>query len=426
MRILVITQIYLPEMGALSNRLYPIVKRLSAAGHRVSIATGMPNYPAGRVFDGYRRKLFKREKTEHCDILRTAYITVPRNKSKLTQLLSYISFLPAAFTSGLLAGRADIVMITSPPIFPVIPAIFLARLRGARLVLDVRDLWSDELATYSEMAQESLAFRIVRALERWGYQSADLVLCTTKSLVETVIERGGGAEKTFYLPNGADLDLFKPVPPSNSVGDSYGFGDRFVVMYSGLFGIKHGLEVLLDAAERLRHRDDIVFFLLGNGARREALEQIVREKRLRNVIISGERPLEEIPQLLARADVCFAACRPEPYPKKLISVKVFEYLACERPVIGAFEGESARVVAESGGGIVVPPGRSDLVAQAILDLKEDPQTRAAMGKVGREYVERHFSRNEWAYHFESLLTTKFHPISKPQPVPMSTGADVNV
>ena len=394
-------------MGALSNRLYPIVQKLTAAGHEVSIATGMPNYPSGKVFPGYRKKLFVKESGEVGEVFRTAYFTVPRNKSKLTQLLSYLSFLPAVLFSALRAGKADVVFITSPPIFPILPAILVAWLRGARLVMDVRDLWSDELVTYNGNGEKSLPIRMIRALEKWGYGAADLVCCTTASLAQTVIERGCEKDKIFYFPNGADLDLFRPLSRTNPIADEYGFGYRFVVMYSGLFGIKHGLEVLLSAADLLRNKKDIVFFLLGNGARREALDRIVLDRGLENVVIADERPVEAVPHLLARADVCFAACRPEPYPTKLISVKVFEYLACERPVVGAFEGESARIVNESGGGMVVPPGDAELVAQAILRLHENPALRASMGSAGREYVERRFSRSDWAARFEKLLCERF-------------------
>ncbi len=344
MRILIVTQIYLPEMGALSNRLYPIVRQLVAEGHEVYVATGMPNYPAGKVFPEYKGKFQMTEEKDGYTILRTNYYAVPRNKSKLSQILSYLSFMPAAFLSGLRGGKIDVVFITSPPIFPVIPAILLAKLRGAKLVFDIRDIWSDELVTYGEMSPKSIPVRIARKLENWGYRQANLITATTRSLMETVINRGATPEKTVYLPNGADLEIFKPQPPDNAVANEYPFGNRFVVMYSGLFGIKHGLEILLEAAEILRDQKDIVFFLLGNGARRENLEQSIVEKSLDNVIMSCERKTEDVAKLLARADVCFAAMKHTPYSGKLISVKIFEYLACEKPVIGVVNGESAKLI----------------------------------------------------------------------------------
>jgi colanic acid biosynthesis glycosyl transferase WcaI len=404
MRILIITQIFLPEMGALSNRLYPIVRQLVAAGNQVVVGTGMPNYPTGKVFPDYRGKRFLREEGEGFTVLRTAYFTTPRNQSKWLQLLSYLSFIPAALHSGIRAGKLDVVLVTSPPIFPVIAAICLAKLRGAKLIFDVRDLWPDELITYGSLRENSLPVRITRLIERWGYRAADRVIGTSESIVDTVVERGAVREKTLLLPNGADVEMFRPVPADQGVLGEYGFGDRFVVMYAGLFGIKHSLEVILEAAELLREREDIVFFLIGNGARDDALKEYVREKRLDNVVFGGERSVNELPSLLARADLCFAAVRPEPYPKKVISVKVFEYLACEKPVVGALSGESARVLQESGGGIVVPPGDARATADAILTLYRDPARRNAMGKLGRQYVEQNYSRSVWARRLERNLS----------------------
>jgi colanic acid biosynthesis glycosyl transferase WcaI len=403
MRIVIISQIFLPEMGALANRLYPIIRQLVAAGHEVFVATGMPNYPEGVVFPEYQGKRFVLEEVDGFTVLRTAYFTTPRNQSKWAQLRSYLSFIPAAFWSGLRAGKADVVFATSPPIFTAVAAIWLARLRGAKLVFDVRDLWPDELITYGAIRDGSLPVRLIQAIERWIYRTADHILGTTEAILDTVVERGAAREKTVCLPNGADLELFQPLPHDNPIAREYPFGDRFVVMYSGLFGIKHSLEVVLEAAELLKERKDIVFFLLGNGARRSALMRQVEERGLDNVVFGGERSMREIPSVLARADVCFAAVRPEPYPKKVISVKVFEYLACEKPVVGALSGESARVLEASGGGIVVPPGDARATADAILALYHDPARRRAMGQRGRRYVEQNYSRSAAAMRLERVM-----------------------
>jgi glycosyltransferase involved in cell wall biosynthesis len=403
MKILIVTQIYLPEMGALSNRLYPIVKRLAAEGHEVLIATGMPNYPTGKVFPGYRGRLAVTEKRKDCTIFRTAYFTVPRNRSKISQLLSYLSFIPAVFISALRAGKVETVIVTSPPIFPIIPATIVAKLWRAKLVSDVRDIWSDELVAFGEVPEKSPAVRIARGLERWSYRQSDLVTCTTRSLIATVTDRGAGCSNTVYLPNGADLDLFRPLPADNVIANEYPFGDRFVVTYSGLFGIKHGLEVLLNAARILSEHKDIVFFLVGNGAGRDGVERFVKEKSLDNVIIAKERDINDVPYIIARADVCFAAYRPEPYSKKLLSVKLFEYMACEKPVVGAFDGESATLIEDSGCGIAVEPGDANAVSNAIVELYENPSRRERMGKAGRAYVQEHFSRGEWANRFALMI-----------------------
>jgi glycosyltransferase involved in cell wall biosynthesis len=363
----------------------------------------MPNYPKGKVFPAYRGKRFLREALDGATVLRTAYFTAPRNVSKRSQLLSYLSFLPAVLHSGWRAGRVDVVFVTSPPIFPALPAILLAKLRGAKLLVDLRDLWPDEVVAVGAAEEGSLSIRLLRVIERWMYRSADVVTCTTRAFEDTVAERGVGAEKRRLLPNGADVELFRPLPRENPVAAGYPFGDRFVVMYSGLLGIKHGLETILDAAELLREHEDVVFVIRGEGPRRQALEDRVAELGLENVLFGGELPIEEVPQLLARADVCVTNLLPDPYLEKIVSVKVFEYLACEKPVVGALRGEGARVLDESGGGITVAPGDAQAMAAAILELRDDPERREALGKAGRRYVEEHYSRAVIAATLERLL-----------------------
>jgi glycosyltransferase involved in cell wall biosynthesis len=404
MRILLITQMFPPEMGAAANRMHPLARELVAAGHDVFVATGMPNYPTGVVFPEYRNKRFLREQNDGVKILRTAYFTVPRNQSKWRQLASYLSFIPAALRSGLAAAQLDIVFVTSPPIFPVLAAIALARLRRAKLVLDLRDLWPDEIIACGAAREGSLPIRLIRLIERAGYRAADRVCCTTPAFVETVVTRGVAREKIILLPNGADLETFRPLPRDNSVAARYPFGDRFVVMYSGLLGIKHGLEVLLHAAAILRNEREVLFCFAGSGPQREALQQCATEMGLQNVLFTGEHPVEEVPYLLARADICVSTVRPEPYLEKIVSVKLFEYLACEKPVVVVQSGETARVLLESGGGIAVGPGDACATAEAIRSLYGDPERRRSMGQQGRRYVERNYSRSVWAAQLEQQLS----------------------
>lgn len=403
MRILIITQVFSPEMGALANRMQPIVRHLADAGHEVFVATGMPNYPEGVVFPGYEKKRFMREEMFGATVLRTASFTAPRNQSKWSQLRSYLSFVPAVFHSGLRAGKVDAVLVTSPPIFPVAAGIALAKCSRAELILDIRDLWPDEIIACGAAREGSLAVRLVRAIERWGYRSAARVCCTTPSFLETVVARGVERKNACLLPNGADLERFRPLPRQNEVTAGLPLRDRFVVTYSGLLGIKHGLEVVLDTAALLREHQEILFCLVGAGPRREALEERARELGLRNVLFLGEQPSERLPYLLAGADVCVSSLLPDPYLEKIISAKLFEYLACERPVVAIQAGESARILEESRGGIAVKPGDAEAAAAAILALYRDPERRCEMGVAGREFVEKRHSRAAWAGRLEAML-----------------------
>lgn len=403
MRIAIITPVFWPEMGAPPSRFTPFVKELASKGHDVFVATGLPNYPTGKVYPGYTGKLMMREPYEGATILRTWYYTVPRNQSKVKQLLSYLSNMPAWFLSGWRAGKLDVVFISSPPLFVVPPGIWLAKLRGAKIVFDIRDVWPDEIVAMGVAKEDSKAIKLLRKWERRIYRDADMISCTTKAIEDIVETRGGSRDKCVQIPNGADIDLFRPLPADNEHAKAYGFGDRKVVMYSGLMGLKFGLEFLVEAAALMQDRKDIVFFLRGVGPVKETLKAMVAEKGMDNVIFGDEVPFEHVPYLVARADLCITSLQPDPYLEKIISVKIFEYLACEKPIVAALRGESARVIQDANGGIAVDPGKPELIANAIRELIDDPERRLAMGKSGRLYVEEHYSRSATARKLEQAL-----------------------
>lgn len=403
MRVVIITQIFLPEMGALANRIYPLARHLREAGHQVTIATGMPNYPKGEIFPEYRGRRTMRETIDGITVERTRCYTTPRNVSKWSQLRGYLSFLPAALRSAWRAGPVDVVFVTSPPLFPLLTAMVLRRLRRAALILDLRDLWPDEIVAMGAADEGSAPVRAVRALERRGYRSADRITCTTRAFMDTVEDRGGDRRKLVFLPNGADLDLFRPLPADNPVAAEYPFGDRFVVTYSGLLGLKHGVGSIVEAADLLRDERDIVFFIRGEGPARPAIEAMIRDRALDNVILGGERPMQDIPHLLARSDACVTNLLPDPYLHKIISVKIFEYMACAKPVIAALEGEGARVVREADAGLVVPPCDARGIADAVLELHRDRERGRAMGERGREHVIANYSRAATAARLDETL-----------------------
>ncbi|HEY0868373.1 MAG TPA: glycosyltransferase family 4 protein, partial [Fimbriimonas sp.] len=225
------------------------------------------------------------------------------------------------------------------------------------------------------------------------------VTCTTPAFVETVRERDGDASKLALLPNGADLRLFQPMPKRPD--DRY--RGKFVVMYSGLLGLKHGLKVLLEAANLLRNDPDVLFVLAGSGADEATLRKLASNYKLPNVLFAGELKVDQIPATLAQADVCVSMLDTNPYFRKIISVKVFEYMACGKPVIGMHSGETARILSESQAGIVVPPGDSEALAARIRELKDCPELLLDMGEKGLAYVADNYDRDLIASKLERLL-----------------------
>lgn len=385
------------------RRMQSFARHLADQGHVVYVITGFPNYPTGIVYPEYRGKWFLREVIDGVTVVRTIYYMVPRNISKLRQLLSYLSILPAYAYGSLRVPEVDVVFVTSPPLFNVLSALFVTWWKRAKMVLDLRDLWPDEFVAFGAASDRSLFVRMVRVIERWGYRYASRVTCTTRSFMDTVATRGAAPEKLVFVPNGADVGVFTPKPRNNPIADECGFGDKFVVMYSGLMGIKFGLELLIEAAERLRQEKDIVFYIRGAGPRRQALMDMVAAAKMENVRFGEEREFDDIPYLLARADVCVSCLLPDAYLEKIVSVKVFEYLSCGRPVVAAVGGETARVIEESGGGIVVPPGDASAMAEAIRKLRDDPERREEMSQAGRRYICENYSRDVLAGRMEQVF-----------------------
>ena len=301
---LVISQLFAPEMGALPNRLSPLTRHLGAHGHDVYVATGMPNYPRGEVFPAYAGRRFMREELEGATVLRTAYFTTPRNVSKGSQLLSYLSFLPAVLHSGWRAGRVDAVFVTSPPIFPALPAIVLAKLRRAKLLVDLRDLWPDEVVAVGAAREGSLPVRVLRLIERLMYRSADIVTCTTQAFSDTVAERGVG---------GTSVGCFRTAPTSSSSGRCRAKtrSRRSTTSAIGSWSCTRACSGSSTASRRwwtprrccaTAKTSSSSSAARGRGERRSRRRS--RELGLTNVIFGGERAIEEVPYLLARADVC--------------------------------------------------------------------------------------------------------------------------
>ena len=403
MNVVIVTQVYAPEMGASSERLRSLASGLLSRGHSVTVVTGMPNYPGGRVFDGYRGRLALTETIDSIRVIRHAYLTAKRNVSALKQLLSYLSFLPASLIGGLRSGHVDVVIVSSPPLFPALVGITFAYMRRCAMVLDLRDLWPDEIVACGGISPSSPGIRLLSLLERWSYKHADVIACTTRSFIRTVASRGEWGDKLMYIPNGADTERFSPGQRDNRWLSQHGLADKFVVLYSGALGLKHGLDALVDTADLLRSDESIVFVIAGDGASRAKIEREVTSRQLHNVKLVGEVAAADIPSVIRSSDLCVATLAPNPYLEKILAVKLFEYMACGRPVVAAVGGESAQLLSDSGAGVCTAPGDAQQLAAAIQELKVDSLRRDAMEVAGPRYIRENFCRQQTADAFAHTL-----------------------
>lgn len=402
MRTLIVSHYFPPEAGAPQERLSALAAAWAAAGDEVTVLTGMPNHPTGVLPPEYRRAVRRRERCDGYAVLRTWLYATP-NEGIARKTLCHLSFMVTSVLLGWRAsGRADTVLVSSPTFFSIASAWLLARLKRARLIVEVRDLWPAIFTELGVLTSRRL-IRVLERLELAAYAAADEVVVVSDGFRANLIERGVPATKVHTIRNGVTVGRFDPATPA----DPYlraGLGARpheCLVLYAGTHGISQGLPEAATAATRLVGRPVHLAFV-GEGADKPRLRHRVTELGLSNVTLARAIPAEIMPALLACADILLVTLRDLPLFASFIPSKMFEYLAAGRPVIGAVAGEAAQILREAGA-VVVPPGDAAALAEAVSSLAADPRRRARMASQGRAYVERFFDRAELARQYRKIL-----------------------
>jgi glycosyltransferase involved in cell wall biosynthesis len=402
MRILVVTHYFPPEAGAPQARLSALAAAWASGGDAVTVLTGMPNHPTGVLPPEYRRAVRRRERQDGYRVVRTWLYATP-NEGVARKTLCHLSFMVSSvLLGGRACGPADTVVVSSPTFFSIGSAWLLARLKRARLVVEVRDLWPAIFVELGVLTSRRL-IRLLERLELAAYAAADQVVVVSDGFRANLIERGVPAGKVHTIRNGVDLGRFRPGSPA-AASTRARLGARpgdCLVLYAGTHGISHALPGVADAAARLAGQPVRVAFV-GNGADKPKLERRVAELGLANVTLSPAVPPEQVPELLAAADICLVTLRDVPLFATFIPSKMFEYLAAGKPVVGAVTGEAAQILREAGA-VVVPPEDARALADAVGALAADPARRAAIGRQGRAYVERFFDRADLAREYRKIL-----------------------
>lgn len=404
MRILYLSQYFPPEIGATQTRAMEMARGLVRAGHKVTVVTEFPNHPTGIIPPEYRGKLFERETRDGVEVIRV-WVKASPIKTFGRRMAFYLSYMAMAALAGLLMvrGRVDAVYVTSPPLFVGGAGLLLSTLRRSPLFFEVRDLWP-ESAVQMGVLNNGPAIRLSTWLEELCYRRARRIVGVTKGIVDRLLARGIPAEKIALIPNGANTEIYEPGRPDSALRASLGLKEEhFVVIYAGLLGLIHGLESVLEAAALLAGDADVRFLLVGDGPRKRALKALAAERGLTNVIFHDAVPEVDLPGYIALADVGLHAQRRLEISKMALPVKMFSYMACQKPVLLAVEGEAAELARASGAGIVVPPEDPPALAEAILQLRDDPALRRRLGQNGRDLVVDRYSRTALAARLAGLL-----------------------
>jgi colanic acid biosynthesis glycosyl transferase WcaI len=387
-KILILTQYYPPEIGGPQTRLAAMAAELRTLGHSIEVVTSIPNYPRGKFFQNVSVKPYQCEIVDGVTVHRVWMY--PAMGSGMKRLLSYLSFTLCSLIGLSRTARPDYMFVESPPLFLSVPAIAVARLRNSRIVLNVSDVWPDAIAQGGFMSR-GFAFRCLESLERWSYRHSDYVNAVTEGIRNSLsCEKGVPEGKVLFLPNGVDTRLFRPLEDDSALRTRLGLTGKKIFLWAGTLGFAHGLDNVLRAAESLRATPDIHFLFVGDGSAKPKLKSLAKTLNLPNVTFVPPVSTKELASYFSIATAGLASLLDIPLHEGARPSKIFPVLASAKPLIFVGRGECARLVEQSGAGIIVPAGDPTALAAGVVELAENPELAASLGARGREYVKENF------------------------------------
>lgn len=376
MHILFLTDNFPPEVNAPASRTHEHCRQWAAAGERVTIITCAPNFPKGRVFGGYRNRLWQQESIDGIRVIRVwSYITA--NEGFVKRILDYTSYMLMAFIASLFVRRVDVVVGTSPQFFTAVAAWAVGVVKRIPFVFELRDLWPESIKAVGAM-KESVAIRSLERLELYLYRRAALIVSVTHSFRDTLIRRGIESTKIAVITNGVDTERFSPREKDSILERELGLEGCFVAGYIGTHGMAHALETLMQAMHGLQvsaDGQDIRLLLLGDGARKAALQAEAQRLNLKNVRFIDTVPKEEVARYWSLLDASIIHLRRTELFTTVIPSKLFECMGMGIPVLHGVAGESAEIVEREGVGLVFEPENSSQLTAALLRLRADPALR---------------------------------------------------
>jgi len=395
LKILFLTQWFDPEPGAIRG--LPLARWFQARGHEVEVITGFPNYPGGRVYDGYKVRIRQRETMDGVPVIRVA-LYPSHDRSAIRRVFNYLSFALSAATIGAFsAGRADVCFAVSPPPTLGVPALVLKYLRRIPYVYHVSDMWPDS-AVESGMFGDGRLKRISEKVLHWWcnliYEKADAVTVLADAPQQVLTERGVPLDKLRVVYNWADESLFFPREPDAQLAQELGISpDHFNLVYAGNFGVFQNLEVAIRAAHKIAvAAPNFRLVLLGTGTEEEKLKALAEELGARNVSFHQRRPYTDMPAVSALSDAMLVHLSDIPLLRWTVPSKTQVALAMGIPMLMAATSDTARLVTESNAGVVCIPDDVDAMADAMRELASlDGCELERLGQNGLEFYRERIS-----------------------------------
>jgi len=404
MKILIISHYYPPEPGAPQARISEMAKVWKDAGCEVIVYTCFPNHPTGIIPDKYKGKLFSREDIDGIKVLRH-WVFASVNKGIIKKTCSHLSFMLSVVLLSLLRDKKpDIIVVTSPTFFSVISAYLFSIIRRVPFIFEVRDLWPGIFVELNVLKNRAL-IKILETIELYLYRKAIRVITVTEGFKTNIASRGIPSEKIKVITNGVDLNRFSSGEKNiNLIRNLDVNPESFIVLYAGAHGISHALSSVLHAALICQNKDENIHFLfVGEGAEKDKLIVLKNKLKLKNVTFQGAITKDLMKDLYCSVDICLVPLRNISGFKTFIPSKMFEIMACQKPIIASLFGEAQTILENSKGAVITSPEDHQELSNAILDLYGNHDKMREMGEHGALFVRNNYDRENLAKKYLEII-----------------------
>lgn len=379
MKILFLTENFPPETNAAATRVFERALYWVKDGHQVTVVTSAPNFPQGKLHEGWKNRWHQVEDREGIRVVRVkTYIAANRGTARRTA--DFVSFMITACVAGLFEKRPDVIVATSPQFFAAVGGWLLGAIRRTPFVFELGDLWPASIVAVGAM-KPSLALRAMEKLELFLYRRSSAVVALTQAFKNNLVNRGIEPEKIAVVINGVDLWRYAPQERDGDLATQWQLEGKFVLGYVGTHGMAHALSNILDAAELLRDRTDICFMLAGDGAERDMLITRAGSQGLENIVFIPPQPKEMMPKIWSLCDIALVHLKDTPAFSEVIPSKMFEAMGMGLPVLMALpKGEASAILEYEKAGLHIAPEDPRALADAAIQLCDDKKRRATLAK----------------------------------------------
>ncbi len=368
MHILFLTDNFPPEVNAPATRTYEHIIEWEKLGAKVTVITGFPNFPKGKVFDGYKNRPYQVEDlSENIKVIRV-WSYIAQNKGFSKRVLDYTSFAVTASIAGLFVKDVDIIIATSPQFFTTWSGVFLSFIKRIPWIFELRDLWPESIKTVGAMKDGKL-IQLLEKIEYFLYSNSNAIISVTNSFVNQLEKNGIDKKKMFVIRNGVNLEKSQLIKKDKKILKELSLNGKFVVGYIGTMGMAHGLSFILNSIKGLD--DDIIFLFIGTGAEKEKLLSLKEKLDLKNVIFLPMQNKEDIKRYISVLDVALVNLRKDDNFKKVIPSKIFEQVALKKPILLGVDGEAREIIEKYNAGLYFEPENRDDFIKKLLILKNN-------------------------------------------------------